>query len=191
MSIRLLRKVNGKLVEIVALDATLSHGIRRSAEITEYPVEEGSNVSDHKQNAPVAVTVDGFVSNNPVSLLSFGLVPQQDDTRSKSAYDALVETFDNDELVQVQSELEIFDDMMMRSLDVPRDRATANALQFTAEFQKVERVGTLVVEVATDVEKLAPPAQDVGKQTATESTEEESNQSSLLLQALQGIGVLE
>lgn len=191
MSVKLLRKVDTSLVEITALDATLSHQIQRTATATMHPIESGSKISDHVQLDPVVVTVTGFVSNNPVTFLSFGLVPQQDQTRSKSAYDALVQTFDNKELVQVQSELEVFDDMVMTSLTVPRDRTNFNALQFTATFQKIKRVGTLVVELAEDVEELAAPEQDLGKQNPVDAEPEEETQGSWLLGLLQGAGVLE
>jgi hypothetical protein len=191
MSVKLLRKVDSSLIEITVLDATLSHSIDRTATATQHPIESGSKTTDHVQLDPVNVTVVGFVSNNPVTLLSFGLVPQQDETRSKSAYDALVQTFDNKESVQIQSEVEVFDDMVMTRLNVPRDLTNYNALQFTASFTKITKVGTLVVELAEDVEKLATPEQDLGKQTPTESSDEEDGEASLLVQALKGVGVLE
>lgn len=191
MSVRLLRKVEKSLVEIIALDATLSHQIERSATATMHPIESGSKISDHIQIDPVVVTVTGFVSNNPVTFLSFGLIPQQDQTRSKSAYDALVQTFENKDLVQVQSELDVFDDMAMTGLSVPRDRTNFHALQFTATFQKIKRVGTLVVELAEDVEQLAAPEQDLGKQNPVDPEPEEESQSSWLLGLLQGVGALE
>ena len=191
MSVRLLRSVGSALVEIVVLDATLSHNIRRSANVAEFPIESGSQISDHIQEEAIEVTVEGFVSNNPVSLLSLGVFPQQDATRSKSAYDALVQTFDKKELVQIQSELEVFDNMAMRSLEVPRDRTNFNALQFTAEFRQIVKIGTQVVELKTDVEELATPSQDLGKQTPAAANTEETTESSTLLQLLQGVGVLE
>lgn len=191
MSVRLLRKVDNSLLEIIVLDATLSYGITRQAEVSEYPIESGSLVSDHVQTKPVDVTVAGFVSNNPVGLLSFGTVPQQDNTRAKSAYDALVQTFVNKELVQIQGELEVFDDMAMTSLDCPRDRSNRNALQFTAEFKQLTKVGTQIVELSEDVAELAAPEQELGKQTPADANTEETTEASVFLRTLQGLGVLE
>ncbi len=187
----MLRKVNSSLVELVVLDATLSHSIDRTATATQHPIESGSKTTDHIQADPVTVTVVGFVSNNPVTLLSFGLVPQQDDSRRKSAYDALVQTFDNKELVEVHSELEVFEDMAMTRLNVPRDRTNFNALQFTATFTKITKVGTLVVELEEDVEKLASPEQDLGKQTPADAQAEEEDNASTLVRLLKGVGALE
>jgi hypothetical protein len=191
MSVQIFRKVESDLVEVVVLDATLSHSITRTSTVTQYPIESGSKVSDHKQNDPKEVTVEGFVSNNPVTLLASGLLSQQDETRSKTAYDALVQVFDNKDIVQLQSELEVFDDMMLQSLEVPRDRTNFHALQFTASFKKIRQVGTRVVTLKTDVEKLAKPEEDLGKQNANAASDEEESQSSILLRALQGIGVLD
>jgi hypothetical protein len=191
MSVKLFRSVESSLVEIIVLDATLSHSISRTSTVTQYPIESGSKISDHKQNDPEEVVVEGFVSNTPVTLLASGVLAQQDDTRSKTAYDALVQVFDNKDVVQVQSELEVFDDMLLQSLDVPRDRTNFNALQFTASFKKVRQIGTRVVTLKDDVEKLAKPEEDLGKQNSNDASAEEESQSSLLLQALQGIGVLQ
>lgn len=191
MSVKLLRKVDEALIEIVTLDATLSHSIERTATATQHPIESGSKITDHVQIDPVNVTVTGFVSNTPVTFLSFGLIPQQDATRRKSAYDALVQTFKNKEVVQVQSELEVFDDMLMTRLSVPRDRTNFNALQFTATFSKIMKVGTLVVELADDVEELAAPEEDLGKKTPVDASPEAAGKSSVLVKIFKGVGFIE
>jgi hypothetical protein len=191
MSVQIFRKIDSKIVEVLVLDATLSHNIARTSTVTQYPIESGSKVSDHKQNDPIEFTVEGFVSNTPVTLLASGALPSQDDTRSKTAYDALVQVFEGKELTQLQSELDVFDNMMLQSLEVPRDRTNFNALQFTAAFKEVRQIGTRVVTLKDDVEKLAKPEEDLGKQTPDDASDEEEAEASLLLQALQAIGVLD
>lgn len=185
MSVVILRQVENSLIQVLDLDATISEQITHNGTVTEHPIEDGSLVADHIQLDPVTLSVTGFVSNTPVSL-GLGAIPRSDPTRARTAYEALLEVFRKKELVQIQDGLDVYEDMAMTSLSVPRDRASANALQFTAAFRKLTKVGTQTVEIASDDQEIAAPSEDIGKQTPTEATEEVEQESSLLYQAYEG-----
>lgn len=191
MSVQLLRTVSGQPVEIIVLDAVISHVITFAATITTHPIEEGSKVSDHVEIDPDGLVLVGKVTNTPVTLLSGGLIPRFDPTRSKGAYDALVATFRGKELVQIVDELAVFDDMAIERLEVPRDISNFHALDFTATFKKLTKVGTQVVELSADAEKIAAPSEDLGKQTPVDANGEETTESSTLVSILKGVGLVE
>lgn len=54
--------VNGPL----NFDATISESHDREADVTDYPVEEGSNVADHVRPRPWTLSLETFVSNQPI-----------------------------------------------------------------------------------------------------------------------------
>lgn len=184
MSVRILRNVNGKLLEVIVLDATISHELSFTKTVTRNPVEDGTTVSDHAQADPKEISVTGVITNTPVSLLSGGVIATYDPNRSRNAYKALMEIFDENELVQVQDELDVWDAMMMSSFSAPRDIATFNSLQFTATFTQVTKVGTLKVELAEDAQEIAAPQEDLGRQVPAESSDSSQARTSILASLL-------
>jgi hypothetical protein len=180
MSVKLLRYVNASVVEILTLDAVLSHQINYIGSVTEHPIEDGSTISDHVKLDPVEISLTGFVTNTPVSLLSGGFLQPYDPTRSRIAYEALVEVWKNKELVQIIDKLDLFENMVMTGLQIPRDGTNFHAFQFTANFKHLAKIGTQSVEILPAAEQIAAPAENTGKQTPTTSTEEEGEEASAL-----------
>jgi hypothetical protein len=50
----------------LTFDATISEAHDREADVTDYPVEEGANVADHVRPRPKTLTLETFVSNEPI-----------------------------------------------------------------------------------------------------------------------------
>lgn len=50
----------------IILDATIQEDYNFSAEATQHPVEEGSDITDNYRVNPFRYTVDGFVTNHPI-----------------------------------------------------------------------------------------------------------------------------
>jgi hypothetical protein len=57
---------------IVLFDQTVSEGHEATAEVTEHPVEKGSNVADHVRQNPQNLTLEMFVTNTPIVDLGRG-----------------------------------------------------------------------------------------------------------------------
>lgn len=49
---------------IIPIDCSLSISTSMSAQVTNFPIEEGS-ITDHIQQAPLMVTIEGFISESP------------------------------------------------------------------------------------------------------------------------------
>src|SRR5688572_20110730 len=54
------------LVEGYAIDAAITEEHTLEAEITQYPVEDGSTISDHRRRLPRSVTMELVVSDTPI-----------------------------------------------------------------------------------------------------------------------------
>jgi hypothetical protein len=184
VSVRILREVGKKLLEVIVLDATISHDLSFSKTVTNNPIEEGSNVTDHAQHDPTEISVTGIVTNTPVTLLSGGIVPTFVPSRSRTAYKALRQVFESDELVQIQDELDVFDSYMMSQLSIPRDTTNYNALQFTATFRKVVIVGTLTIALSEDAAEIAAPAENLGRVTPAAASPAAAGEASTLARLL-------
>lgn len=189
MSVEIQRVVDGNTIEVISLDATISTALSWPATITEHPVEDGSVIADHVRLDAEIVTLTGFVTNTPVAVLGFGA----DSSLARGALDSLLELRDSKELVQIVTGIHLFEDMMLTTLDAPRDAANANSLTFTAVFTKIRKVATAVIDFPEDdTAKRAQPAAELGKQTPVEATEEAESQSTALLGVAKfGAGILE
>jgi hypothetical protein len=168
MSVEIQRVVDDATIAVVKLDATIATGLSFPSTVTEHAIEDGSTIADHVRNNPDVVTVTGFVTNTPAVLAGVGA----DDGLARGALDSLLEMRDNKEIVQIVTDVKLFTDMMMTSLDVPRDAANANSLNFTAVFQEVRKVATEVTQFPEDdtARRAAPPS-ELGKQTPVETEE--------------------
>jgi hypothetical protein len=188
MSVEIQRVINSSTIAVLKLDAAISAGLSFPTTVTEIPVEDGGTITDHARNEPDSVTVTGFVTNTPVALLGAGA----DDSLARGALDSLLEMRANKEVVNVVTDVHLFENMMMTDLDVPRDAANAKSLTFTATFRKITKVSAEVIEFPDDdTERRASPPAELGKQTPAESTDDAESQASFLVRILKGTGALQ
>ncbi len=59
---------------IVVFDQTQSEGHEATAEVTEHPVEQGSNIADHVRQNPIGLTLEMFVTNTPIEDIGRGSI---------------------------------------------------------------------------------------------------------------------
>lgn len=117
----------------LTIEATLSENHSASSNITKYTVENGSNISDHIVNEPETITIEGFISNTP---LSGGF-----QNNAQEAFDALYEIRDNKELVTVITNYRVYEDMALQNINIPRTQGTGQAIRFSAELVRVYKAG--------------------------------------------------
>jgi hypothetical protein len=139
------------------IDLALTEEHSFDSEVTEYPVENGADISDNIRNKPLEITLEGIVSDTPIGAIA------QDATRqagagtplpSRDAYTRIVAIRDARELVTIETSLGKFERMALTHIGVPRDRSTGKALKFTVTFRQV----TLVTNERVTVRVAVPNA---------------------------------
>ncbi len=124
------------------LDARISedHSMRNS--FTEFPVEGNFHVADYIRNEPIQLTMEGYVSDSPISYLGGlqSLKPSELETPSLSAYNTFIKLFEKKELVSIQTTLKYYENMAIVDLRFPRNNNTFGALWFNATFQEIKVV---------------------------------------------------
>lgn len=119
------------------VDASLSESHQREAEITEFPVEAGSDITDNVVIKPTEVTVRGLVSDSPLAdavraaRASISTTPRED---ARARLEAI---FEARQPVTIATELKTYDNMVMQSLTVDLERDSGFALPFTAVFRQI------------------------------------------------------
>lgn len=112
------------------MDTTMTEVHKYTAVSTTYPVESGQQVTDHIYNLPTKVTISGIVTDTPVNIFS-------ERNRSIRVFNALVEIHRKREVVTLITGIKQYKNMVMTTLNVPRDIQTGQSLTFNMEFQQV------------------------------------------------------
>lgn len=130
-----------------AIDCVATETHQLDTDVTDHPVEEGADVSDNARAKPRILTLsNAIVSNTPLGILAQvrsinvdddgNLVRNQlmpsDDARAR-----LEAIRDAREPVTVETSTRTYDNMIMQTLNIPKDAKTGNALVFTAVFKEV------------------------------------------------------
>jgi hypothetical protein len=137
-------KIAKGLLEFVELDASITEGHSFDTVITDHPVEAGANVSDHVRLVPSRLKISGIVSNQPLSLTQINLNP----TRADEAFATLLSYQEDAQLLTVTTTLQVYEDMLLKSLSVTRDKDTGNIVAMDLDFQQVVTVESSFAAVA-------------------------------------------
>lgn len=132
----------GTTAGMLTLDASLSEAYSASAEVTEHPVETGSAVVDHVRPRPREVRVEGLITEQVVTSDA-----PADRDRPLAAYERLSAILEAGQPVNITSGLTLVENVVMTSLDVPRDRSTGRALRFSATFREIRFATSETVEL--------------------------------------------
>lgn len=168
----------------VELDATIQENHATRNKITDHEVEEGSNISDHVRPQPDQVTMVGRVSNHPlersvdVSDTAVGggtRLVSPDAERAETAYGDLLFLSANAIPVTVVTSLNVYEDMVIEDLQVPRDSKLSNVLHFTCQLRAIRKVTSETVAAPNTDVTTAKPQVSKGKKPATPAPAQDSS----------------
>ena len=173
-----------KRIGALELDAVIEDIAEFTNETTDHPVEGGTEVTDHVVSRPMMLTIRsiaGSQSTNPLAFLQGG-------ERVSDAYESLKEIHDSRLPVDVVTGLDVYPNMQMIALTIPRDYRTATAVHFTAQFKQITIVDSERVDLSADaqagVRDLAASARNAGRQSTTPA----SAQTGSVLSQITGVG---
>lgn len=191
-------------IDSIELGCSISETHTSKVEVTEHPVEEGFAVTDHARPMPDEVSIEGLVTDTPLSRaqqrrtveafgITFESASEAEHIRGQPGYAAqayakLLDLHDHPRLITIVTELRRYENMLMTSLAVPRNKDVGDSLRFTASFKTVRIVSNkLTVAKKT---RTAPKKVSTGKQV-TKKTEEPTRKKSIAFQLADSLGLLD
>ena len=111
------------------MDVTVEEHHTDDLEITDHPVENGADITDHAYLLPATVTITAGVSDSGGT--------SSGDKRSVEAYEALLVLQKKREPFDVITGKRVYKNMLIKSLSHTTDKETENAILFTAELREV------------------------------------------------------
>lgn len=143
------------------IDVTVRESHSMQSQVTDSPVESGTDVTDHVRNAPRSVTIEGVISKTPVNVAQFNPL------RYRNAFSKLEKMHAAREPVTVITALRQYDNMVIMSIDVERDHDTANVIRFAAQLRQVRIVKTGKDALADAAKDTLASEADGGPQSGT------------------------
>lgn len=156
----------------IVIDCFVRENHSSRVKITEFPIEIGVNISDHRIIQPRELEIIGIVSDIPPNFLkltlpSFGSTTT---TRSIGAYNQLSQLQIAGEPFNVLTGLRLYENVLIEELYVDRDKDTSGGLYFSCRMREMI--------IITNQYTTIPPGQY--RQGATRNqaaeTEERGNQ---------------
>lgn len=181
------KQAKGKIGELT-IDATLSENHDFNNSVSQYPVEDGSSLSDNIRVNPDELTITGIISNTPVDNISspsgalgavaqgvFNTVkgtPYKNEGRSQvpNNLEVALTTLlrisgrtvnggrTTPEIITVVTGLRVYTSAALSNLVFTRDPRTGSSLRFTGKF-------TIIKKVASETQILPKPKEEVLNKT--------------------------
>lgn len=141
----------GELVTAVAskttrveFDANLNEVVTVAANVTSYPVEDGSNISDNVVDEPDEIQIDAVITNTPANIDDTLLAAT---TRAEDKYDGLLLLKMAGDVVSVFTSAGEYTNMIITRLARTRNASVGEAAQFSISLRKIRKVQSSVAEV--------------------------------------------
>ena len=141
---------------------------RQTVTKTKYPVETGASLTDNAVIDPKVLTLKGYVSDlNP---LLGGLITIPGPGRGREAWSRIVALKDAREPVTVVTLLEVYENMLITSIDAPKSAATGQGLEFTITLEEILFAETQITvlpsaQLGADIETKGSVVEEGQKQS--------------------------
>ncbi|HEY1549247.1 MAG TPA: hypothetical protein VGG28_15585 [Kofleriaceae bacterium] len=143
------------------LDCTISEEPVYESEVTDHPVETGSDITDNIRTKSIVYNVEAIVSDTPRGVVA--QEPSRANTAgsplpSKDAYQKLVAIQQTKKLITIISDrYGSLNNMAMLKLSPPVTKDTGRSLQFTAQFRQITFITNNRTTVRVAVPSNGPP----------------------------------
>ena len=159
----------------IDLDVTQDEAHEWKNDVTLYPVEEGSQISDNIRRIPDKVTITGWITDSPINDDDLAAFNQSSDegapdfpSRVFTTFGLLHDLMEQRELMTVYTRYATYTNMALQSCNVPRNGNIGEALNFTLEFVAVRIVSTQTVDVPPGISKKLDKKAGAGTQKKTQ-----------------------
>ena len=169
----------------VTLDASTDETHSSESEITDFPVEEGANISDNSRPKPARLTIQGVVTGTPLDITAIALPPSIKKARGKDAWESLNQWRYDGKRLRVSTTLKEYRGMVIQGISVSRNAKNTDGVQMTITLQEVFTVLARTQAVEARQERLdKKPRKNDGPKSTTEAT---PAQSSTILTKITGL----
>jgi hypothetical protein len=155
------------------LDVTRSQKHSRQIAISENPVEEGFTATNHARRIPVTLEIDGILTDTPTGLALLNVKETFAGVYRNLAqqnYQKLKELMYKREPVFVATSVDVYENMLITSLDVAKNSGTGYALEVSLQLREIYIRSPLNIPPILDLDGAVlggGETQNIGTQSTT------------------------
>jgi hypothetical protein len=169
-------------MDALVFDACLNETPTYDADVTHFPVEEGSAVTDNVRPLPTTLKLEVTVTDYPLSGAGRGINGASSDVnptlssspftgRAEQILQTLIALRDGGIRCTVESGVRVYSNMVMEGVTPPRDKARFGALRISIKMREVRTVSSEIVAVAKISEPKAMKKKDAAGHEAKAAEE--------------------
>ncbi len=131
------------------IDAALSENHSLDAEVSQWPIEKGSDTKDNNRPKLREVQIEGVVSDSPIgpiaalrkiaahpeTTLTQANIAGADALPSEDAVAVLENLWETKKIITIETTLRVYENMLMTACNIPIDKDTGEALRFSCTFR--------------------------------------------------------
>ena len=178
-------RINNVDSVLLTLDASVNETHSNEAEITEHPVETGSNITDHVRRRPETLEIEGVVSNKPIAVLASqtqrGIRGGPIETKDSDAHEEMRRWQDQGKLLTVMTTLRDYENMVVEGLSVTRDARNGDILRVVMRLREIILANTELVAAPDPVDPTDKAQADQGRKNTQASKPEVQKRTSSVL----------
>lgn len=166
------RTVFGNSYGSIELDATLKEEHVWNSRVTRYPVEDGTEITDHVIKEQDELRIEGFISDHPLiasptvqAYLSGIVGVATTENRVQSMFELLITLRDKKEPIIIFTKHRLYVDMVITDLRVPRERGDGESIKFVMKLVNIKRVSTQLVDSPVKKRKGTATSKKVKEKT--------------------------
>ena len=128
------------------VERAVSETHAKTATVTRHPVEKGADISDYVRNGILGLEMEIGFSNNPIACERTerdGVFSGTDQTRIQAVWDAMLNLIDgvpSRQLLQVQTGLKLYDNMVVESIGTSQSGSNPDAIVIRVTFTQIRIV---------------------------------------------------
>lgn len=169
----------------VKFDVLMNESIERSAEVPQYPVEDGYKVSDAILISPLTISISALISNMPVTWKNkFKGQPY----RTKTEVNKLIKLYEKRTLVSYYNRQKRYKNMAITSLSVPKTEEMTECVEISLTLQEVKVTKPKIVDIDASYMRSGATGTYAGTAATTTSDGDDNNDSAEKCSILYGLG---
>lgn len=157
----------------VVFDAVISEGFDTGVTVTDHPIEDGADISDHIRDNPDTLQIDIVVSRTPANIPDLvKVLASPDYDRHETAWYQIYQWIKSHELVKVVTNARTWRGMAIESMSRKRTSAVGEALEATIKLKQIVKVQSHDVAAPTRPAGVQNQQKQNGTTTAKPTSDE-------------------
>jgi len=130
---------------VIEFDAAPQVTHEAQADVTDWPVESGTQISDHATVKPKTLSVTGFVSVRPLRAIQPAAMPDKE--RAAWADASVLDALERRTPLKVSTSLRTYSQMLLTSYQAPQTLEDSGGIRMTLAFKEIKTVESQTVSV--------------------------------------------